>query len=123
MDAFALTPCLAELRRGLEEILALVTRDARVEIGVHKSLPDPESIESASLDPGERDKLFDDALGVVTEFGKATPALLQMWLSIDYCRATRILSDFEARGLVSSKGRVRHIAFELRRARGLESGR
>ena len=128
MDASALTPCLSELRRALEEILALTTRDGResTDIGVHKSLPASTTIESASIEktlPADSDELFDEALIVVTEFGNATPSILQMWLSIDYHRAMGILSDFEARGLVSSKGRVRHKAFELRRARGLESGR
>lgn len=128
MDASALTPCLSELRRALEEILALSTRDGResTDIGVHKSLPASTTVESASVGKGLRadsDELFDEALIVVTEFGNATPSILQMWLSIDYHRARRILKDFEAQGLVSSKGRVRHKAFELRRARSLESGR
>ena len=128
MDASALTPCLSELRRALEEILALSTRDGRErpDIGVHKSLPASTTIESASIEktlPSDSDELFDEALIVVTEFGNATPSILQMWLSIDYHRARRILKDFEAQGLVSSKGRVRHKAFELRRARSLESGR
>jgi len=128
MDASALTPCLSELRRALEEILALSTRDGResTDIGVHKSLPASTTIESASVEtnlPADSDELFDEALIVVTEFGNATPSILQMWLSIDYHRARRILKDFEAQGLVSSKGRVRHKAFELRRARSLESGR
>jgi len=127
MDASALTPCLSELRRALEEILALTTRDGResTDIGVHKSLPASTTIESASIEktlPSDSDELFDEALIVVTEFGNATPSILQMWLSIDYHRATRILKDFEAQGLLSSKGRVRHKAFELRRSRSLESG-
>ena len=127
MDAFALTPCLSELRRALEEILALTTRDGRegTDIGSHKSLPASTTIESVSIEinlPANSDELFDEALIVVTEFGNATPSILQMWLSIDYHRATRILREFEAQGLVSSKGRVRHKAFELRRARS-ESGR
>ena len=127
MDASALTPCLSELRRALEEILALSTRDGResTDIGVHKSLPASTTIESASIEktlPSDSDELFDEALIVVTEFGNATPSILQMWLSIDYHRATRILKDFEAQGLLSSKGRVRHKAFELRRSRSLESG-
>ena len=128
MDTSALTPCLSELRRALEEILALSTRDGREStgIGIHKSLQAETTIESASIETNlsaDSDELFDEALIVVTEFGSATPSILQMWLSIDYHRATRILKDFEAQGLVSSKGRVRHKAFELRRARSLECGR
>ena len=113
--------------RALEEILALVARDGRESTGieVHKSLLASKTIESVSIEktlPANSDELFDEALVVVTEFGNATPSILQMWLSIDYARATRILGDFEAQGLVSSKGRVRHKAFELRRAKS-ESGR
>lgn len=121
MHSSALTPCLSELRRELEDILALVARDARDDTSALKSLPAPETIESVVIEPGQPDELFDDALVVVTEFGKATPAILQMWLSIDYARAMRILKDFETRGLVSSKGRVRHKAYELRPSRNLES--
>lgn len=128
MYASTLTPCLSKLRRGLEEILALSTREGResTDIGIHKSSPASTAIESSSIEihlPSDSDELFDEALIVVTEFGNATPSILQMWLSIDYHRATRILKDLEAQGLVTSKGRVRHKAFELRRARSLESGR
>lgn len=66
--------------------------------------------------PNERDDLYDDALVVLTEFGQASPAVLQMWLSIDYGRATTILNRFQADGLISSKGKVRHKAFSLRRS-------
>src|SRR5580765_2225501 len=77
MDASALTPCLSELRRALEEILALTTRDGRecTSIGVHKSLPASTTIESPSVKtnlPADSDELFDEALIVVTEFGNAT---------------------------------------------------
>jgi DNA segregation ATPase FtsK/SpoIIIE-like protein len=64
----------------------------------------------------EPDNLYNDALVVLTEFGQASPAMLQMWLSIDYSRAITILNRFEAEGLVSSKGRVRHKAYSLRRS-------
>ena len=66
--------------------------------------------------PHEHDVLYDNALVVVTEFGQASPAILQMWLSIDYSSATTILSRFQADGLISSKGKVRHKAFALRRS-------
>ena len=54
----------------------------------------------------ETDELLNDALVVITEFGQASPAILQMWLSIDYNRATQILTKLEADGLISSKGRI-----------------
>ena len=62
----------------------------------------------------DRELLYDDALVVITEFGHASAAILQMWLSIDYRRATKILNQFQADGLISAKGRVRHKAFVLR---------
>jgi S-DNA-T family DNA segregation ATPase FtsK/SpoIIIE len=62
-------------------------------------------------------ELLNNALVVITEFGEATPEILQMWLSIDFNRATRILTRLEADGLISSKGKVRHKAFELLRSK------
>jgi DNA segregation ATPase FtsK/SpoIIIE-like protein len=136
---------LPKLRRQLEEILAMVKTDhngSAFNRGVDEqavlSVPEndatatepevalaDERIESVkawepALDEtgsrDQRDDLYDDALVVVTEFGQASPAILQMWLSIDYGRATKLLSEFQADGLVSSKGRVRHKAYSLRRS-------
>jgi DNA segregation ATPase FtsK/SpoIIIE-like protein len=77
---------------------------------------DCEPLFLASGQPAKRDDLYDDALVVVTEFGHASPAMLQMWLSIDYTRAITILNHFQAEGVISSKGKVRHKAFSLRRS-------
>jgi DNA segregation ATPase FtsK/SpoIIIE-like protein len=136
---------LPKLRRQLEEILATVKADrngaafnrsadeetvlsvrendataAEPDIALADDHTEPETAcEPAPSEVGqrdERDDLYDDALVVVTEFGHASPAILQMWLSIDYGRAMTILSRFQADGLISSKGRVRHKAFSLRRS-------
>jgi len=137
---------LLKLRRPLEEILAMVKADpnggafARCEdeaavVPVHRkddaiaaepdiALADDHPEPKMACEPvlsevgqrDERDDLYDDALVVVTEFGQASPAILQMWLSIDYGRAMTILSRFQADGLISSKGKVRHKAFSLRRS-------
>lgn len=146
MDAPKPTFGLPDLRRELEEILALLNGSAFQEPRPEQP-PGPSSAqlerepnpasECAAAKPeadrsGEPDELFDarpdelfedaldslfeDALEVVTEFGDASPAILQMWLSIDYSRAARIVSQLEAKGLVSPKGRVLHKAFELRRS-------
>lgn len=135
MDAVIPTPGLSELRRELEEILALVSRDVRDNFaaGYQKSPstlrqiePDVAQSSMEQLEPPDlrevtqNDELFDDALVVITEFGQASPAILQMWLSIDYARAALILGRFEAQGLVSAKGRVRHKAYELRRTKCME---
>jgi DNA segregation ATPase FtsK/SpoIIIE-like protein len=137
---------LPKLRRELEELLAMVKADysvstfnrstdeeavlaVRHEDDAIAAEPDfPIAVDRLETEtphtpqPGEvdqrdkRDALYDDALVVVTEFGQASPVVLQMWLSIDYGRAIKILSQFQADGLVSSKGRVRHKAYSLRRS-------
>ncbi len=136
---------LPKLRRQLEEILAMVKADhngaafnrsvdEETVLPVHKNdaaatKPDialadnhsePESVFAPVLGEvgqrDERDDLYDDALVVLTEFGQASPAVLQMWLSIDYSRALTILNRFQVDGLISSKGKVRHKAYSLRRS-------
>ena len=137
---------LPKLRRQLEEILAMVTADHNgvafnrtvdekaVRSGPHENdataaepdiaLAENHSEPAMACEPllsevgqrDERDDLYDDALVVLTEFGQASPVMLQIWLSIDYSRAITILSRFQADGLISAKGKVRHKAFSLRRS-------
>jgi DNA segregation ATPase FtsK/SpoIIIE-like protein len=134
---------LLKLRRQLEEILAMVQEDHNgqafnrsaneasssahhdndapaADPALAGDQPEPATdCKPVPIDIGqidERDPLYDDALVVVTEFGQASPAILQMWLSIDYGRAITILNRLQADGLVSSKGRVRHKAYSLRRS-------
>lgn len=140
---------LPMLRRQLEEILAIVKTDdgdsfvrttidqPALSAGEHNAIiPEPDQplttkdsetgCEPAPLGEGQattEDDLYDDALVVVTEFGQASPSMLQMWLSIDYGRALTILNRFQADGLVSSKGRVRHKAYSLRRSEAPQEGR
>jgi DNA segregation ATPase FtsK/SpoIIIE-like protein len=129
-----------KLRRDLEEILAMVKGDCsgsafvQTELSVRENdaiVGRPDAAQAAEYPASqtacvttsrneyqtvEPDNLYNDALVVLTEFGQASPAMLQMWLSIDYGRAITILNRFEAEGLVSSKGRVRHKAYSLRRS-------
>ena len=136
---------LPKLRRQLEEILAMVKADhngaafnrsvdeeavlsvehenaatiAEPHIALADDRPEPRTPEPLPTEFGqrdERDDLYDDALVVLTEFGQASAAMLQMWLSIDHSRAITILNRFQADGLISSKGKVRHKAFSLRRS-------
>ena len=123
---------LPKLRHQLEELLAMVTTGLNVEGGNRSghvrnvetvpinnelsafvSATSTESNETKEKG-NDRELLYDDALVVITEFGQASAAILQMWLSIDYRRATKILNQFQADGLISAKGRVRHKAFALR---------
>jgi DNA segregation ATPase FtsK/SpoIIIE-like protein len=122
---------LPELRRHLEELLAMVATDLKIDPGSQSvqanfweteaegdrsqlNTPNCPQPNANNGDETDRDSLSDDALVVITEFGHASAALLQMWLSIDYGRAIRMLDQFQADGLISSKGRVRHKAFVLR---------
>lgn len=94
---------------------------AEPNIALVNGCPEPETVcepefSEVVVQRDARDDLYDDALVVVTEFGQAAPAILQMWLSIDYSRAITILNRFQADGLISSKGKVRHKAFSLRRS-------
>ncbi len=133
MDSSNLQLHLSELRRELREILTMIeaTSSAAVRAtaqeceaslsNLHQAVPEtPTSENPRNAGASAPDGLFDDALVVVTEFGQASPAILQMWLSIDYSRATRILREFESQGLVSSRGKVRHKAYALRRSQGME---
>ena len=119
MDSSDMALRLSKLRRELEEILAMVKTDptngVRAQADSRQaSAPDQSSSEHEPVQ--QRDELYDNALVVITEFGQATPSILQLWLSIDYSRATRILSQFETEGLVSSKGKLRHKAYARRRS-------
>ena len=114
-----------KLRRELEEILSIIKSDHRDEIvTAHGDAPAiPYQSETTSQSKladdsqlEETDALFNDALLVLTEFGQASPSILQMWLSIDYARSVTMINRFQNEGLISSKGRVRHKAFLLRRS-------
>ena len=132
MDSSDLELRLSELRRDLKEILSIIEATPKVlepttALQCEASSPTLQTIRHEDT-PAENpcfaaacvpDTLNDAALVVITEFGQASPAILQMWLSIDYGLATRILSEFEAQGLVTSRGRVRHKAYTLRRSKGL----
>ena len=126
MDPSALQFRLLELRRELEEILAIVTTDSTLtqtkRQGCEYAPDETRDVQrgisqTSGVHQFETDELLNDALVVITEFGQASPAILQMWLSIDYNRATQILTDLETDGLISSRGRIHHKACALRRSK------
>ena len=49
---------------------------------------------------GERDELYDDALVIVTDMGRASTSVLQRRLSIGYGRAAKILDTMEREGFI-----------------------
>ncbi|HEV2135043.1 MAG TPA: DNA translocase FtsK [Terracidiphilus sp.] len=58
------------------------------------------SLEGANDDPDENDPMFDDAVRLVFEFGKASTSLLQRRLRIGYGRAAHLIDLMERDGLV-----------------------
>jgi S-DNA-T family DNA segregation ATPase FtsK/SpoIIIE len=58
------------------------------------------SVEGSNGDPDENDPLFDDAVRLVFEFGKASTSLLQRRLRIGYGRAAHLIDLMERDGLV-----------------------
>jgi S-DNA-T family DNA segregation ATPase FtsK/SpoIIIE len=59
-----------------------------------------QSMEGGSDNPDENDPLFDDAVRLVFEFGKASTSLLQRRLRIGYGRAAHLIDLMERDGLV-----------------------
>lgn len=51
-------------------------------------------------DGEERDALFDDAIKLIKETGKASASLMQRRLKLGYARAARVLDELEAAGIV-----------------------
>jgi len=56
--------------------------------------------DGSNSDPGENDPMFDDAVRLVFEFGKASTSLLQRRLRIGYGRAAHLIDLMERDGLV-----------------------
>jgi len=54
-----------------------------------------------TVNGGENDNLFNQALEIIMQQDKASASLLQRRLSIGYARAARILDQIEAAGYVS----------------------
>ena len=68
---------------------------------------------------GEQDDLFDDALAIVTDMGRASTSVLQRRLSIGYGRAAKILDIMEKGGFIgpgegSKPRKVLSAAYEFR---------
>ncbi len=61
---------------------------------------DRPNVEGSNGDPDENDPMFDDAVRLVFEFGKASTSLLQRRLRIGYGRAAHLIDLMERDGLV-----------------------
>jgi S-DNA-T family DNA segregation ATPase FtsK/SpoIIIE len=58
------------------------------------------NVDGSNADPDENDPMFDDAVRLVFEFGKASTSLLQRRLRIGYGRAAHLIDLMERDGLV-----------------------
>ena len=71
---------------------------------VHGFLESPKddraTVDGSNPDPEENDPMFDDAVRLVFEFGKASTSLLQRRLRIGYGRAAHLIDLMERDGLV-----------------------
>jgi len=64
--------------------------------------PDPEDADASSepVDPSEQDAMYEEALRVVMEMGKASTSTLQRRLRLGYGRAARILDMMYRDGII-----------------------
>ena len=76
--------------------------DEETEATIEKSSSNSRGIEEyiENDDAGDDDELFDEAVKIVSEAGKASASLLQRRLRIGYARAARLLDIMESRGLI-----------------------
>ena len=79
---------MTALERGAERIA-----------GMNLAAP---TLDGSNPDPDENDPMFDDAVRLVFEFGKASKSLLQRRLRIDYGRAAHLIDLMERDGLVGA---------------------
>jgi S-DNA-T family DNA segregation ATPase FtsK/SpoIIIE len=78
-----------------------------------------QEVEGVDEIPSEQDDLFDDALAIVTDMGRASTSVLQRRLSIGYGRAAKILDLMERGGFIgpndgSKPRKVLSAAYEFR---------
>jgi S-DNA-T family DNA segregation ATPase FtsK/SpoIIIE len=85
------------------EVVAFWKNQGQAEY-VHTFLDSPKedraAVEGANADPEENDPMFDDAVRLVFEFGRASTSLLQRRLRIGYGRAAHLIDLMERDGLV-----------------------
>ncbi|MBA5248290.1 MAG: DNA translocase FtsK [Gammaproteobacteria bacterium] len=71
-------------------------------INAHSESADSHEATDPTATSGEADKLYDEAVQIVTQSRKASISSLQRRLRIGYNRAARIIEDMESAGVVSS---------------------
>jgi S-DNA-T family DNA segregation ATPase FtsK/SpoIIIE len=73
---------------------------------------------------GNKDEFFEEAVGVVTQYDRASASLLQRRLKIGYARAARILDELEGAGIVgpADGSKPREVLVRSANAASLENG-
>jgi S-DNA-T family DNA segregation ATPase FtsK/SpoIIIE len=93
-------------------------QQAQPDFNEQVTLSEQENMDSNDFE-AEQDELFDEALLIVTDMGRASTSVLQRRLSIGYGRAAKILDMMERRGFIgpaegSKPRKVLQAAFEFR---------
>lgn len=104
----------AEIKR----IIDFIKQQAEPDYNEEVTLSEQETMEADGFE-GEQDELFDQALAIVTDMGRASTSVLQRRLSIGYGRAAKILDSMERQGFIgpaegSKPRKVLQAAYEFR---------
>jgi len=76
-----------------------IRKQAEPEYNEQVTLSDQETLEGDGFE-AEQDELYDEALAIVTDMGRASTSVLQRRLSIGYGRAAKILDMMERQGFI-----------------------
>jgi DNA segregation ATPase FtsK/SpoIIIE, S-DNA-T family len=83
----------------IKRITDFIRKQAEPDYNEEVTLSEQESLEADGFE-GEQDELFDEALAIVTDMGRASTSVLQRRLSIGYGRAAKILDSMERQGFI-----------------------
>ena len=102
----------------IKRITDFIRKQAEPDYDEEVTLSDQETMEADGFE-GEQDELFDEALAIVTDMGRASTSVLQRRLSIGYGRAAKILDSMERQGFIgpaegSKPRKVLKSAYEFR---------
>jgi S-DNA-T family DNA segregation ATPase FtsK/SpoIIIE len=102
----------------VKRISDFIRQQAEPDYNEEVTLSEQETMEADGFE-GEQDELFDEALAIVTDMGRASTSVLQRRLSIGYGRAAKILDSMERQGFIgpgegSKPRKVLQAAYEFR---------
>jgi serine/threonine protein kinase len=83
----------------IKRLTDFIRKQAEPDYNKEVTMSEQESIEANRFE-GDQDELFDEALAIVTDMGRASTSVLQRRLSIGYGRAAVILDAMERQGFI-----------------------